>query len=147
MSRILVAIDFSPCSQAAIQAAVQLALDLKAPLRLVHAFPEHLKRPAVALVGFEELFEEIASQTESQEAIQLTSVWAQTARDEGLDVDVAARPVRADVLLLEEAAKPDAALIVMGRSGKGAIRKALVGSVTHEVVKRSPKPVLVVPEA
>ncbi|GAA5335778.1 MULTISPECIES: universal stress protein [Thermus] len=50
---------------------------------------------------------------------------------------------RAAEVILKEAAHHD--LIVMGSHGRTGLDRALLGSVTLEVVRKSPKPVLVVP--
>lgn len=63
----------------------------------------------------------------------------------GLAVDVAlvrARPVDA---LIEVATERNAEAIAVGHGGSGPLRAALIGSVTYEIVHRSPIPVLVVP--
>jgi nucleotide-binding universal stress UspA family protein len=40
----------------------------------------------------------------------------------------------------------EAEAIVVGHGGQGPMRGALLGSITYEIVHRSPVPVLVVPE-
>lgn len=50
---------------------------------------------------------------------------------------------RAAEVILKEAAKHD--LLVMATHGRSRLDAALLGSVTQEVVRRSPKPILVVP--
>ena len=46
--------------------------------------------------------------------------------------------------LIRLAAERDAAVIVVGRHGHRAVREALVGSTTRELIRRAPCPVLVV---
>jgi nucleotide-binding universal stress UspA family protein len=55
-------------------------------------------------------------------------------------VDAAGPPE--DALL---AASAEASLLVVGSSGKGAVRRAFLGSVSHEVVNSAPCPVAVLP--
>ena len=55
---------------------------------------------------------------------------------------VASRPVDA---LIEVAAARGAEAIAVGHGGSGPLKAALLGSVTYEIVHRSPIPVLVVP--
>lgn len=53
------------------------------------------------------------------------------------------RPVDA---LIEVAAARNAEVIAVGHGGRGPLRAALLGSITYEIVHRSPIPVLVVPD-
>ena len=53
------------------------------------------------------------------------------------------RPVES---LISVAQQRDAAAIVVGHGGQGPMRGALLGSITYEVVHRSPVPVVVVPD-
>ena len=47
--------------------------------------------------------------------------------------------------ILKEAGRVDAGMIIMGSHGHGAFYELLVGSVTEGVLRRSDRPVLVVP--
>ncbi len=63
----------------------------------------------------------------------------------GLTIDVElvdSRPVDA---LIEVAAARAAEAIAVGHGGSGPLKAALLGSITYEIVHRSPIPVLVVP--
>ncbi|MGB8858544.1 MAG: universal stress protein [Ilumatobacteraceae bacterium] len=55
---------------------------------------------------------------------------------------VQSRPVDA---LIEVAAARNAEVIAVGHGGSGPLKAALLGSITYEIVHRSPIPVLVVP--
>ncbi len=48
--------------------------------------------------------------------------------------------------ILAAAERLEADLIVMGRSGEGRIRRALLGSVTRKILRESQRPLLVVVE-
>ncbi len=64
----------------------------------------------------------------------------------GLAVDVELvrdRPVES---LIQVALARGADAIVVGHGGRGPMRGALLGSITYEIVHRSPVPVVVVPE-
>jgi nucleotide-binding universal stress UspA family protein len=52
------------------------------------------------------------------------------------------QPVR--VALCRQIADGDHDLVVMGSRGRGAVRAALLGSVSHYVLHHSPVPVLIV---
>ncbi|MCU1457912.1 MAG: Universal stress protein family protein, partial [Actinomycetia bacterium] len=75
------------------------------------------------------------------------AVAAATAIDPAGDVRhelVAHRPAEA---LLRAGNEHEALALVVGATGTGPIRGALLGSVTYQVVHRSTRPVLVVPSA
>ena len=63
------------------------------------------------------------------------------ARFSGTEV-VIGHPV---IKILETANRLDVDLIVMGTHGKGAIEHAFLGSVAEKVLKKSTRPVFVVP--
>jgi len=47
--------------------------------------------------------------------------------------------------LLDMAERYEAGVIITGRSGKGAVARMVMGSVTTSLLHRSTKPILVVP--
>ncbi|MGO9487448.1 MAG: universal stress protein [Solirubrobacteraceae bacterium] len=74
---------------------------------------------------------------------------AADARERGYNAS--ARVARADVSVVatigEVAEELDAGLIVCGQRGRGAIRSALLGSVSHGLSAHAQRPVLIVPES
>lgn len=62
---------------------------------------------------------------------------------DGVGITVHFDDGRADELLVQEADELD--LLVMGSRGYGPLRGVLLGSVSHDVLLRSPSPVLVLP--
>jgi nucleotide-binding universal stress UspA family protein len=70
---------------------------------------------------------------------------AALAREHGLDADARAVESRGPVAhaLLEAAEAEDAAAIVVGRRGRGAVTSALLGSVSSSLVHAADRPVLV----
>jgi len=79
-----------------------------------------------------------------EEAIaEICAEITETYPDLNIEVEmVASRPVDA---LIEVAAARGAEAIAVGHGGSGPLKAALLGSITYEIVHRSPIPVLVVP--
>jgi len=142
MKTILVPIDFSDCAGHVVEVAASMAKSFSASLVLLHvAAPEpefigykpgpQSVRDSVAreLVEEHRRIHEIDRQLESQ-GLTVTSLV------------IAGYPVEK---ILDEAAKFNAELIVMGSHGHGVLRNLLVGSVTEGVMRQAACPVLVVP--
>jgi nucleotide-binding universal stress UspA family protein len=71
---------------------------------------------------------------------------ADTLKQRGLEVHTLVRE-GADpaAVILEQAKKANADLVVMGAHGRGALYGALLGDVAQDVVRQAPCPVLLVP--
>lgn len=67
----------------------------------------------------------------------------QRLKDAGIDADGVVIPGRAATVLLEESAKYEADVVVAGSRGRGRIASLILGSVSAELIDRSPCPVLV----
>ena len=137
---ILVAIDGSPEAEQALTQAIDLAESERTRLTLVSGAP---KPPSVAFIG--------------QSAAALAQIdadaraWAQAvlrrARDRvPADIPVTTilteQPIR--TALIEQIRRGRHDLIAMGSRGRGAVRAALLGSVSHYILNHSPIPVLIV---
>ncbi|EMA37230.1 universal stress protein [Halobiforma nitratireducens] len=67
--------------------------------------------------------------------------------DPDCEVRAAVRRGRPDGVVLAYAAEVDADLLVVGRTGRSGLKRALLGSTTDRLLRKSSIPVLVVPEA
>jgi len=143
IERILVPVDFSACSQAAIDHAVILAeafdasIDVLHAWQLPHAFGAHGRSGADregTLLGF--------SRTQSGHALKAV---LQVLEDKGL-VRVRGRLVASTPkqAILEAADGGDYDLIVMGTHGRTGLSHMLLGSVAEQIVRRASIPVLTV---
>lgn len=142
MKNILVPIDFSPMSERLMAVAEGLAGAYSARLILVH-----VAHPDPDFVGME-----VGPQ-------YMRDSWAELFKEQHKELQALAaglneRKVKADALLvqgptvrmiLQEAHKFKADLIIMGSHGHGALYHLLVGSVCEGVLRKAPCPVLVVP--
>lgn len=151
MKRILVAIDLSDVTAVMLDIACELAGEFKAKLYLVHVAKvphTYVAHGGGAQFGFDPAYtvlsrDEIAHQLRDEHR----ELQERGARIEAEGVQVAALLLPGDpvVKILEESEKLDVDLIVMGSHGHGAIYELLVGSVTEGVLRKSRRPVLVVP--
>lgn len=143
LSRILVADDLNRENKAEAPAAVRLALALArrsgAELRLVHAyeFPK-LTMPAEAINFIEQPYVEAMETALDTEATELERANPHlklvSSVERGAPVEV----------LLSDAKTHDIDLLVMGTHGRHGVKRAFLGSIAEEVVRRSSVPVLTV---
>jgi nucleotide-binding universal stress UspA family protein len=142
--RIVVGTDFSETGELAFDAAIQMAKDLKADLVLVHAFAARLL-PTGTTPASHKAAERIEGEAEQESAVTLSTTWADKARRSGIGVEAVAESGHAADLILDTARQHGAVLIVVGTHGRTGLRRVVLGSVSEEVVRRSDRPVLVVP--
>jgi len=160
MKRILVPIDFSNATLRVIDLAQQLAKALDAEIHLVHVkeltaaaapdtlgyglagMPELAPMSGVPLPIFDPMPETVP--VDEDEQSKLTH-WQEKIAQCGVKVTLH-EPTGAVVEeILNEADVVNADLIVVGTHGHGAMYNLLVGSVTKGVLRRSTRPVLLVP--
>ena len=137
---ILVAIDGSPDAERALGHAIDLADCEHAKLTLFSAVPSP---PAFAYAtpGASALTDLDEKAREETEAI------VRAARDrvpQGVSVTTVVKTEPAKPALLKQIADGGHDLVVMGSRGRGAVRSALLGSVSHHVLHHSDVPVLIV---
>jgi len=141
--RILVPVDGSHTSKLGLQEAIKIAIDQQANLRLIHVVDELLV--AQNFEGFvnagdliDALEESGKSALKSAEALALKSdIKVETALFESMGGRVA------DVIV-REAKKWKADLIVMGTHGRRGIGRMVLGSDAEAVLRETPVPVLLV---
>ncbi len=141
--RILVAIDGSPTANQGLKEAIRLATDQGARLLLVHVVDEF-----IPLTGFEPL----AYTDEYTDALKQVG---RKVIERAQDI-VRKRGITAQSVLLESVAGPaadlivrqakrwHADLIVLGTHGRRGLRRLVLGSDAEQVVRASPVPVLLV---
>ncbi len=133
--RIVVGIDGSPHSQAALSWAIEEARLRGLGLRIVHAFP--------ALVSwFGTTAHEYYPQVEKEARRMFEKALADAPSMDDLDVERALVPGNPAEILVEES--HGANLLVVGSHGREAFRGMLMGSVSIHCVNQGHCPVLVV---
>jgi nucleotide-binding universal stress UspA family protein len=138
-TNILVPIDFSPCSEQALDYACALAAKLGARIHVVNAIGATLPELSVALT--DQMIASIRHDNEATLAGLLAPRRATASFGETFVVDDDARDA-----ILKAAKAVHADLIVIGTHGRRGLSRALLGSVAEDVLRRSPCPVLAVRE-
>lgn len=142
--RILVPVDGSPTALKGLDAAIRLAKDGGGRLRLLHIVEEYAAFTAPdAGVNITPILEALkAGGRKTLAKVQ------QRARAAGVKADAALLENfggRVADLIVEQAKRWKADLIVMGTHGRRGVQRVLVGSDADLVVRYSPVPVLLVP--
>jgi nucleotide-binding universal stress UspA family protein len=136
---ILVAVDGSPDAEQALTEAIDLAESEHAHLTLITAVTQ---LPATAYVAAGEKVGQLLEDAHA-EAEEILRRARERVPDELRVTDLLSeRPVR--VALIDQIADGHHDLVVMGSRGRGAVRAALLGSVSHHVLHHSTIPVLIV---
>lgn len=142
-TKILLATDGSEGAELAVSRAVELAQETDSELHVVHVgqAPAFLASDPETRGYDRMLLEEI-----EDEARELLRKLAWRVKVAGGDVaGTHLRMGEVDLEIVGLAKRLGADLIVVGCRGRGGIRRAIGGSVSDAVIRRSPCPVLVVP--
>jgi nucleotide-binding universal stress UspA family protein len=139
IERILVAVDESPDSLAAVRIAIELATGLGAQLRAVHVRPDHfLDRELEAAASRSA----VALRRERAAAAILARV-STLARTAGVAIQTALLVGEIAPAILDAARDWPADLVVIGKSRRAATGEPYVGSQTRSVLEFGEQPVLV----
>jgi nucleotide-binding universal stress UspA family protein len=134
---IMVAMDFSPEAEEAMKAAEEIAAELGAGIRMVHALD--LGLPLVT--PYEIALPEGVVEAAQQEAESRLEEMARRARAPGgVAAEVRSGPTH--VALAEAASEAGADLIITGSRGLTGIKHALLGSVAERTLRHAPCSVL-----
>ncbi len=143
MKNILAPIDLSPVSHRVVQLAAELAKGLSAKLWLIH-----VAAPDPDFVGLDvgpQYVRDSRAQHLRHEHQELQAM-RDTCRAGGVDAEaLLVQGVTIDTVL-SEAERLQADLLVMGSHGRGGLYKALMGSVSEQVLKHANVPVMLVPD-
>ncbi len=140
--KLLVATDFSPQTRKVLDVAKRLALALDASLCVLHvAAPE----PAFKTYTAGERQDRDETAAEYRQEHRLVQEAAGAMRDAGIEARALMVQGPPAKVIVGEADKLDADLIILGSHGFGAVFKMLLGSVSSAVLKKADRPVLIVP--
>jgi nucleotide-binding universal stress UspA family protein len=134
-----VAFDGSPEAWTALQRASELALATGGRVRIIHAL-EPLRAPAVSPLESDRILKQRRARCEMAEEQAVASL--------PKDVHPESRiVVGAPVQVLEAEAHDGLDLLVMGSRGFGPVRRVLLGSMSSQLVRLAPCPLLVLPRS
>jgi len=144
MKTILVPIDLSSATASVTSTAVELARNQQGKLVLLHVVqpPVITSDYGIAIENLEELV--AVSERAAEKQLAALKDQYQTGGLQIETVQVVGAPAP---LILAEAKTRSADYIVMGSHGHTPLYDLLVGTTTHEVLKRSSCPVVIVPDA
>jgi len=143
--RILVATDGTKLSRKAVKEASVLALELGATLTLVHVVPKY---PNTFFDGESMLSVKEVNQLE-KDMVMKAQASLERLLEETVDHHISVSTIivkstNISEALLKVAHKTKADLIVMASHGRGAIKRALIGSETLQILMHCEIPVLVI---
>ncbi|HWF51226.1 MAG TPA: universal stress protein [Solirubrobacteraceae bacterium] len=136
---ILVPVDGSPDAEEALAQAIDLAEAEQASLTLMTALAE---LPATAYVVAGQATGDLVEDRHDQAAAVLRQ--ARERVPDGLAVTTVLTDEAIRTALIRQIDEGRHDLVVMGSRGRGAVRSALLGSVSHYVLHHSRVPVLIV---
>jgi nucleotide-binding universal stress UspA family protein len=137
MKNILVATDGSESAADAVDAAIELAQQMGAKLQVLAVRPPLLHGRAGSGPAMTEIEELHGSEHIADAAVQ-------RARAAGVESAPHVNHGPVAECIVQVATEVGAELLVVGSRGMGAVHGALVGSVSHALVSRSPIPVMIV---
>jgi len=142
LKRILVPIDFSACSKKALQYAVPFAGQFHAEVVLLHVSSlNYMVAEGFGGIDLPTLREDLIQDAEKQ----LGEILGSLDSDQ-MTATLVVREGRAATEIVDLAKTENIDLIVMSTHGYSNIKHVLLGSVTENVVRHAPCPVLVVRE-
>jgi nucleotide-binding universal stress UspA family protein len=142
IGRVLVPIDFSNLSRAAVECAVALAGPARAEITAVFVLPSVAHAAGETAAGScadeadDNMMSAIAEDVEE---------FLRPARTAGLPVRVSVKRGDTVAQILEQARETEADVIVMATHGRWGVERWVLGSVLDGVLRKAPCPILAVP--
>ncbi|NOX42228.1 MAG: universal stress protein [Gammaproteobacteria bacterium] len=142
MKKILVTIDFSDTAKEALNQAITLAHDTNTEIYLLYVAPANPDYIGLKTINQRER-EELSEILHKEHAQLHEMAHALTKRG----VKSKALIMQGDIVdsILHEADKINVDLIVMGSHGYSGLTRALLGSISEGVLKKTTCPILIVP--
>ena len=141
MKKVLVPVDFSACSEDALQHALQCPCNETRQLILLHVV-DLFDVADLGLIGLEEYEDRLQQELVNDAENKLRDLIVRHS-DTSLHLDsrvIIDRPWHG---IIRTAISEDVAAIVMGSHGRGSLTETLLGSTTEKVVRKAPMTVIV----
>ena len=143
IARVLVPVDFSPCSELAFRYATSLASRLGASVNLLHVVEDPVATGAwsseVQIPDLPDL-----RKTLIRDAARRLEQYRAVAEVPGVRVVTTVRMGQTAEVIGEYAKSSGIDLIVMGTHGRGGLAHVFMGSVAERMVRHAPCPVLTI---
>jgi nucleotide-binding universal stress UspA family protein len=142
IGRIVVGVDGSQHSEAAIKWAVRMARGMGSEVVAVFAIapPVYFDGGFLAPVVPPQFDEEWRAGMKNE----FEAVWCKSLRDAGVRYRTIMQDGRPASVIAQVADSVNADVIVIGRRGRGGVAELVLGSVSHELVLHSKRPILVI---
>ncbi len=141
IKKILVATDFSPCAQSALDVAVELAAPLRASILLLHVYsvPTEVLPDGSVLnldgLAIERIERSIDEQLcDERRRAQRAGVTIAVEHVDGQPADI----------ILRRAAEEQVDLVVTGTHGRRGLKRLVLGSIAERVLRAAACPVIIV---
>lgn len=142
IKRIVVGVDGSEHSTFALEWAIRMSAAMGSEVIAVYAisspvyFDTGYSAPSIPIEYDNEWRAQIKKAFEEE--------WCKPLKDAGVRYQTVLRDGRPATVIAEVADEFDADLILVGRRGRGGVAELVLGSVSHELVLHSKRPVLVI---
>jgi nucleotide-binding universal stress UspA family protein len=142
VKRIVVGVDGSDSAKHAVKWTARLAKAMRSEVIAVYALdlPVALPDPYTMPLFLDD---KVRAGLEKD----LVTKWCRPLKTAGVKFRAVLRDGRPASVILDLADQEKAGLIVVGRRGRGEVGELLLGSVSHEIVLHSKRPVLLVPRS
>ena len=139
IKRIVVGVDGSDQAAAALKWAIRMAKGMDAQITAVYGIntPTYFAEPYGVPVQFNDSW-----RTEMK--AEFESKWCKPLKDSGIRYHIVMEDGRPASVVADVAERENADIIVVGRRGRGGVAELLLGSVSHELVLHSTRPVLLI---
>jgi nucleotide-binding universal stress UspA family protein len=140
IERILVPVDFSPQSAAAVERAIELATAYNAGIDLLHSY--HVTPGGIVPYG--PVFPETLLETLRVASSERLRAVHEQIRSAGVEANMHLSAQLPSMAIIDAAEQLSADLIVMGTRGLTGLKHVLLGSVAETVARLAPCPVMTV---